>query len=110
MAENIKILTDDNFETEVLKSDRPTLVDFWATWCAPCRAIAPYVEEVAKLLGDKLNVGKMDIDNNPKIPTAYDVRSIPTLLLFKDGKVVGQLVGAVPKLKIHEFVKKVTGA
>ena len=109
MADNIKILTDDNFATEVLKSDRPTLVDFWATWCAPCRAIAPYVEMVATDLAGKLNVGKMDIDSNPKVPSEYDVRSIPTLLLFKDGKVVGQLVGAVPKLKIQEFVKKAIG-
>lgn len=106
MAENIKILTDENFASEVLNSNRPTLVDFWATWCAPCRAIAPHVENLAKSMGDKLNVGKMDIDSSPKIPTQYDVRSIPTLLLFKDGKVIGQLVGAVPKAKIEEFVRK----
>lgn len=109
MAENIKILTDDNFASEVLNSDRPTLVDFWATWCAPCRAIAPHVEGIAKAMGDRLNVGKMDIDSSPKIPTQYDVRSIPTLLLFKDGKVVGQLVGAVPKVRIEEFVRKSLG-
>jgi thioredoxin 1 len=109
MAENIKILTDENFASEVLNSDRPTLVDFWATWCAPCRAIAPHVENLAKSMGDKLNVGKMDIDSSPKIPTQYDVRSIPTLLLFKGGKVVGQLVGAVPKAKIEEFVRKSLG-
>lgn len=105
-AEHIKILTDDNFEQEVLKSERPTLVDFWATWCAPCRAIAPHVDAIAAKFDGKLNVGKLDIDSSPKVPTTYDVRSIPTLLLFKGGRVVGQIVGAVSKAKIEEFVRK----
>ena len=109
-AENIKILTDENFEQEALKSELPTLVDFWATWCAPCRAIAPHVDAIAAKFGGKLNVGKLDIDSSPKVPTTYDVRSIPTLLLFKGGRVVGQIVGAVPKAKIEEFVRKEVGA
>lgn len=109
-AENIKILTDDNFEQEVLKSERPTLVDFWATWCAPCRAIAPHVDAIAAKFDGKLNVGKLDIDSSPKVPTTYDVRSIPTLLLFKGGRVVGQIVGAVSKAKIEEFVRKEVSA
>lgn len=109
-AENIKILTDENFEQEVLKSERPTLVDFWATWCAPCRAIAPHVDAIAAKFDGKLNVGKLDIDSSPKVPTTYDVRSIPTLLLFKDGRVVGQIVGAVSKAKIEEFVRKEVSA
>jgi thioredoxin 1 len=103
--DKIKELTDGNFEAEVLKSATPTLVDFWATWCQPCRAIAPHVENIAKDLAGQIKVGKMDIDNNQRTPTKYDVRSIPTLLLFHQGKVVGQLVGAVPKAKIEQFVK-----
>lgn len=98
-------LTDDNFDAEVLRSSTPTLVDFWAVWCAPCRTIAPLVEAVAKDYEGRLRVGKMDIDKSPKIPTHYDVRSIPTLLLFNGNQVLGQLVGAVPKAKIDQFVK-----
>lgn len=108
-SQNIKILTDDNFAQEVLQSDRPVLVDFWATWCAPCRAIAPHVDAIAGKFDGKLSVGKLDIDSSPKVPTEYEVKSIPTLLLFSGGKVVGQLVGAAPKTKIEEFVKKVVG-
>ena len=104
-SQNIKILTDANFQAEVLSSDKPTLVDFWATWCAPCRAIAPHVEALAQQFDGKLNVGKMDIDDSPNVPTKYDVRSIPTLLMFHKGKVVGQLVGAVPRPKLEQFVK-----
>ncbi len=104
-SDKLLTFTDDNFESEVLKSTTPTLIDFWATWCAPCRAIAPHVEAIAASYGDKLRVGKMDLDSNPKIPTKYDVRSIPTLLIVANGKVVGQLVGAVPKAKLEQFVK-----
>lgn len=104
-ADSMLTLTDSNFDAEVLSSSTPTLVDFWAVWCAPCRAIAPAVEAIAKDMAGHLKVGKMDIDSNPKVPTKYDVRSIPTLLLFHGGKVVGQLVGAAPKAKIEAFVK-----
>jgi thioredoxin 1 len=104
-SENILNLTDDNFEAEVLKSSTPTLVDFWATWCAPCRAIAPHVDAIAKDFEGKLRVAKMDIDKSPKVPTRYDVRSIPTLLLFVNGQVVGQMVGAFPKDKLQKFVQ-----
>ena len=104
-ADNMLTLTDDNFDAEVLKSGTPVLVDCWAVWCAPCRAIAPAVEAIAKDMTGQLRVGKMDIDHNPKTPTKYDVRSIPTLLLFAGGKVVGQLVGAAPKAKLEAFVK-----
>lgn len=104
-SNQIKTLTDANFEAEVLKSATPTLVDFWATWCQPCRAIAPHVEKIATDMTGKVKVGKLDIDSNQKTPTQYDVRSIPTLLLFHHGKVIGQLVGAVPKAKIEQFVK-----
>jgi thioredoxin 1 len=105
-SENMLTITDGNFDAEVLKSSTPVLIDFWAQWCAPCRAIAPMVEALAKDYAGKLKVGKIDIDSNPKTPTQYDVRSIPTLLVFKDGKVVGQIVGAVARPKVEELVKK----
>jgi len=105
-SENMVTITDGNFEAEVLKSSTPVLIDFWAQWCAPCRAIGPVVEALAKEYAGKVKVGKVNIDENPKTPTSYDVRSIPTLLVFKDGKVVGQIVGAVPRPKIEELLKK----
>lgn len=103
---DVKTFTDQNFEAEVLKSPTLTLVDFWATWCAPCRAIAPHVEALATTYKGRLQVGKLDIDNNQQTPQQYDVRSIPTLLLFRGGQVIGQLVGAVPKTKIEQFILK----
>jgi thioredoxin 1 len=105
-SDKILNVTDASFENDVLKSTQPVLIDFWATWCGPCRAIAPVVEQLAGEYEGKVKVVKVNIDENPKTPTAYDVRSIPTLLMFKDGKVVGQIVGAVPKPKIEELVKK----
>ena len=105
-SENIVEVTDSNFQTEILGSKLPVLVDFWAVWCAPCRAIAPHVEALAKDYDGKLRVGKCDIDSNAQIATQYDIRSIPTLLMFKGGQVVGQVVGAVPRAKIEELVKR----
>jgi len=99
---NYVILNDANFEEEVLKSDVPVMVDFWAEWCAPCRIIAPVVEQLANEYGAKIKVGKMDVDQNPKSSMNYGIRSIPTLLFFKDGKPVDQLMGAVPKKQIEE--------
>jgi thioredoxin 1 len=89
--------TDANFEQEVLKSDVPVLVDFWAVWCGPCKMIAPFVEELAGEYEGKAKVGKVDVDNNPDISVKYGIRSIPTLLIFRDGKIVDQIIGAVPK-------------
>ena len=100
-SDNITTITDGNFDAEVLKSSTPVLIDFWAQWCAPCRAIGPIVEQLGKDYA-----GKINIDENPKTPTQFDVRSIPTLLIFKDGKVVGQIVGAVPRPKIEDLIKK----
>ena len=105
-SDKLITLTDSNFDAEVLKSTEPVLIDFWAPWCGPCRAIAPVVELIAGDYAGKLKVGKLDIDQHPKTATQYDVRSIPMLLLFKDGKVQGQIVGAVPRAKIEEMVKK----
>ncbi len=105
-SDKIGNVTDASFDSDVLKSAEPVLIDFWATWCAPCRAIAPVVEQLAGEYAGKVKVVKINIDDNPKVPTQYDVRSIPTLLMFKGGSVVGQLVGAVPRPKIEELIKK----
>ncbi|KUG24666.1 thioredoxin [hydrocarbon metagenome] len=100
------IATDDNFEGEVLKSDKPVLIDFWAPWCGPCKAIGPIVEELAEQLKDSVKIMKLNVDENQKIAIKYGVRSIPTLILFKDGKVLDTLIGLVPKERLESFVKK----
>ena len=97
-------ITDMAFNEKVLESELPSLVDFWATWCGPCRRLAPIVEEIEKEFEGKINVFKLDVDENPKISTNYGVRSIPTLLLFKDGKVVKQFVGITSKEDIIEAI------
>jgi thioredoxin 1 len=99
-------LQDATFDQEVIKSDLPVLVDFWAIWCGPCKAIAPAVEEIARRYQGKIKVCKMDVDEHQQVPQAYGIRSIPTLLLFKGGKVVGTVVGA-DKGKLEESVKRV---
>lgn len=103
---NVKELTDTNFESEVLKSDLPTLVDFWAIWCGPCKQIAPMVEALANEYQGRLKVAKMDVDHHQIVPQQYGIRSIPTLLVFKGGKVVAQLVGAMPRTKLEAELKK----
>lgn len=103
---DVVTLKDASFETDVIKSDVPVLVDFWATWCGPCKAIAPLVDEVAREYKGKLKVGKVDVDENQEIAQKYGIRSIPTILLFKGGKVVDMLIGAVPKQKLVDSVKK----
>ncbi len=97
--------TDANFEQEVLKADVPVLVDFWAVWCGPCKMIAPFVQEIANEYEGKAKVGKVDVDNNPQVAMTYGIRSIPTLLIFKGGKVVDQIVGAVPKNTITSKIE-----
>ena len=98
-------LTDDNFEEEVNSSDKPVLVDYWATWCGPCKMVGPIVEEIASEYGQRLKVGKLDVDSNQDLALEQNVRSIPTLLIFKEGKVVAQHVGALPKNKLTEFIE-----
>ena len=105
MAEVIDV-TDQNFEAEVLNSDKPAIIDFWAEWCAPCRQIAPVIKQLAAEYGDQVKIVKMDIEANPNTPGKYGVRAIPTILAFQGGQVVEQLQGARPKADFEEMVKK----
>ncbi len=98
--------TDDSFENDVLKSGRPVLVDFWAEWCGPCKQIGPALEEIAAEMGERVTVAKLNIDENPSVPSRYGVRGIPTLMVFKDGKVASTKVGAMPKSKIVEWLNE----
>ncbi len=110
MASNdVVTLEDGTFDAEVLKSDVPVLVDFWAVWCGPCKAIAPAVDELAKEYKGKLKVAKLDIDSHQAVPQRFGIRSIPTLLIFKGGRVVDTIIGAVPKSKLVDSVKKAIG-
>jgi thioredoxin len=107
MAEkNIAIVTDENFQTEILDAELPSLVDFWAVWCGPCRAIAPTVEELAQQYDGKVKFGKCNVDENPKTPAQFGIRAIPTLIVFKKGSVVEQITGAVSKSTLETAIKK----
>ncbi len=98
-------VTDQNFDSNVLKSSEPILVDFWADWCGPCKMIAPVLDELAKDFGGRIKIAKMNIDDSPMTPGKYGVRSIPTLMLFKDGKIVDQQLGAQPKSKLSAWLE-----
>ena len=107
MAENLIEFTDDNFYTEVLKSNLPVLVDFWPEWCGPCKMIAPIVEEIAGDYAGKVKVGKVNVDFNNQVAMQYGIRGIPALLVFKGGSVANQIVGAVPKNNITQILDEV---
>ena len=106
MADNVIEFNDQNFESEVLESKTPVLVDFWAVWCGPCKAIAPIIEEIANDFNGKVSVGKVDVDNNNQVAMKYGIRSIPTLLLFNNGEVVDQVIGNVGKESIESMLSK----
>lgn len=105
MTNRILEFSDEKFDAQVLKIETPTLVDFWATWCGPCKAIAPTIEELANEYYGRVRIGKLNVDENPLTPGQFNVRSIPTLILFKEGQAVGQLVGAKPKEDIKKLLE-----
>lgn len=105
-SDKVLTFTDANFEAEVLQSETPVLVDFWATWCAPCKAIAPVIDAIAEEFDGKVKVGKVNVDDSPATPGKYGVRGIPTIILFKEGKMVDHVVGAVPKAQLTALINK----
>ncbi|MDI6686915.1 MAG: thioredoxin [Desulfobacterales bacterium] len=107
MAANILEVDDGSFDAEVLAADKPVLVDFWAPWCGPCRAIGPVIEDISASFGEQVKFVKFNVDDNPATPAKYGIRSIPTLIFFKQGSVVEQIIGIVAKAKLEEIINKI---
>jgi thioredoxin 1 len=107
MAEGVFEISDSSFETDVLKSDKPVVVDFWAPWCGPCKAIGPVIEELSGQFGDKITFVKCNVDDNPITPGKFGIKAIPTLIFFKDGNVVDQITGMVAKSKLEEKINAI---
>jgi len=105
-SQYVTVANDDNFDAEVLKSSKPVLVDFWAPWCGPCKAVGPIVEELADQFKDSVKIMKLNVDDSQKTAQNYNVRSIPTIILFKDGKILDTIIGLVPKQRLEDFIKK----
>ncbi|MBA3987643.1 thioredoxin TrxA [Aliidiomarina maris] len=106
MSDKIVQLSDESFEADVINADQPVLVDFWAEWCGPCKMIAPILDDIADEFAGKVTVGKLNVDHNNETPPKYGIRGIPTLLLFKNGEVVGTKVGAMSKAQLSEFISE----
>ena len=104
MSANIVAVTDDSFEEDVLKSETPVLVDYWAEWCGPCKMIAPLIDEISQDYADKIRIAKLNVDENPVTPQQHNIRGIPTLMIFKDGSVAATKVGAVSKSQLTDFI------
>ena len=108
-SDKVKQTSDSTFENDVIKNSKPVLVDFWAEWCGPCKALGPIIDELAEEYSGKIDIYKMNIDDNPQTPSQFGIRGIPTVLAFKGGQLVDQAVGAVPKTELQRLVDKVTG-
>ena len=107
MAKNVLEIDDSSFETEVLQSENPVMVDFWAPWCGPCKAIGPVVEELAGVFGDRIKFTKCNVDDNPVTPGKYGIKAIPTLIFFKEGNIAEQITGMVAKSKLEEVINSI---
>jgi thioredoxin 1 len=105
-SELIKTITDDSFGSDVLQSDKPVLVDYWAEWCGPCKAIAPMLEDLSVTYDGRVQIAKLNVDDNPRVPAQHGIRGIPTLMLFKDGAVVASLTGARPRAELTAFLDR----
>jgi len=107
MAQDIVEISDSSFDTEVIKAEKPVLVDFWAPWCGPCKAIGPVIQDLSRTYGEQMKFAKCNVDENPITPGKYGIKAIPTLIFFKDGKVADQIIGMVPKSRLEEMIKAV---